>query len=369
MRYRLLDILACPYCKGRLKVDVFLKSKNNFKLKGYDEEIEEGILKCRCGRVYPIIKAVPRILPEELMKELLNDYSGFFERYKEKFGELKAEKKTRIAKDKIKVARSFGYEWKNFSKLYKEYEKQFLGWIYPVKHDFFKGKLVMDAGCGTGRHIYYAARYGAEIVGFDLGEAVDVAYQNTKQFPKAHVVQADIYHLPFKKKEFDYVYCIGVLHHLPKPKEGFRNLLGYIKKGGHISAWVYGREGNYLLRIIDPLRKHIISKLPLEIVDGMAFLMMLILHPVFKLVYKPLNSSRFFRPITKFLPQNSFFYYLSGFSFRQNHSILFDQLLAPIANYYKKEEFEEWFKVREIGEVMITWRNRNSWRGFAHIED
>lgn len=366
MRYRLLDILACPHCKGELKVEVFLKSKNNFKQKGYEEEIEEGILKCKCGKAYPIIRAVPRILPEELMKELLEDYSDFFERHKERFGKLNAVRKTGIAKEKIKAARGFGYEWKNFSKLYKEYEKQFLGWVYPVKQDFFKGKLAMDAGCGTGRHMYHAARYGAEVIGFDLGEAVDVAYRNTKQFAKAHVVQADIYNLPFKKKIFDYVYCIGVLHHLPKPKEGFINLLVYIKKGGHISAWVYGREGNYLLRIMDPIRKHIISKLPLAMVRGMAFLIMLVLHPIIKIVYKPLNSSGLLRNVTRILPQNAFFYYLSGFSFRQNHSILFDQLLAPIANYYKKEEFEEWFK--GLGDIVITWRNRNSWRGFAKIE-
>ncbi|KKP88460.1 MAG: Methyltransferase type 11, partial [Berkelbacteria bacterium GW2011_GWA2_35_9] len=95
---------------------------------------------------------------------------------------------------KKKTINGFGYEWTNFSKLYKEYEQQFLDWIHPITPDFFKNKLVLDAGCGTGRHSYYATRFGAETVGMDLSIAVDVAQKNAGNNLRTHIIQADIFH-------------------------------------------------------------------------------------------------------------------------------------------------------------------------------
>jgi magnesium-protoporphyrin O-methyltransferase len=43
-----------------------------------------------------------------------------------------------------------------------------------------RGRRVLDAGCGSGRHAYYAARFGAEVCAIDLGPAVEVARRNTR---------------------------------------------------------------------------------------------------------------------------------------------------------------------------------------------
>jgi hypothetical protein len=56
---------------------------------------------------------------------------------------------------KKKTADSFGFEWTKFHQL--KSEKGFLEFIGPIDKDFFKGKLVLDAGCGNGSYSYYSA--------------------------------------------------------------------------------------------------------------------------------------------------------------------------------------------------------------------
>lgn len=123
---------------------------------------------------------------------------------------------------KKKTSDSFGFEWNVFNEIKPEIS--FLEYISPIDKSYFKDKLVLDAGCGSGGYAYYAANYGAEVVAFDLSDAVKATYKNTKN-EHVQVLQADIYHLPLKNELFDYIYCIGVLHHLPKPEKGFRELI------------------------------------------------------------------------------------------------------------------------------------------------
>ena len=77
----------------------------------------------------------------------------------------------------------------------------------------------------------------------DLSDAVETAFAATRALENVHIVQADIYHLPFPRI-FDYAFSVGVLHHLPDPLRGFKSLASKVKQGGHLSAWVYGAENN-----------------------------------------------------------------------------------------------------------------------------
>ncbi len=101
------------------------------------------------------------------------------------------------------------------------------------------GKLVLDAGVGTGRHAEVLARWGARVVGVDLSEAVETARDNLASFPNALVMQADIGALPFAPESFDLIYSIGVLHHTPDTRAHAERLLPLLKPGGTLALWVY----------------------------------------------------------------------------------------------------------------------------------
>ncbi|AGK60807.1 hypothetical protein Asulf_00796 [Archaeoglobus sulfaticallidus PM70-1] len=58
MKRQLLDILACPVCKGDLTLEVEEEK---------DEEIIAGTLICeKCNEKYPIEDGIPNMLPPEL---------------------------------------------------------------------------------------------------------------------------------------------------------------------------------------------------------------------------------------------------------------------------------------------------------------
>ena len=137
------------------------------------------------------------------------------------------------AEEKItrNTLRSFSYQWTEFSQMYEHWEENFRSYFEPlVTPDSFAGRLVLDAGCGFGRHAYYAGSYGAEVVAMDLSEAVEAAYANTRDLSKVHVIQGNIYDPPLRPK-FDLVYCVGVIQHLPDPAKGFSRLAEVLVQG------------------------------------------------------------------------------------------------------------------------------------------
>ncbi len=327
MKSGLLTFLACPDCYSDLDLEASSSSNG---------EVLEGWLRCvNCRQSFEIVRGIPRMLATDLSA---------------------AKKKT---------ARAFGYEWRHFVEMHDAYESQFLDWIHTLRPRFFRRKVVLDAGCGIGRHAFFAAKYGArEVIAMDLSEAVETCYANTAHLPNVHVVQGDIYRPPFRPQSeggtFDFAYSIGVLHHLPDPEAGFRSLVNVLKPGGTIFGWVYGYENNGLIHVfVDPLRQGLTSRLPPPVVEGLSWPVTLVLVCLVKGVYRPLHGTRLF----KRLPLHEYLYTLSLFTFRQNHSIVFDHLIAPIAHYIKREEFQGWFRRAGLRYVELSWRNENSWRG------
>jgi len=331
MKEKLLDFLACPSCGGDiLLVHVGKREKN---------EIIEGELSCRkCEREYKIERGVPRFAALD-----------------------------KIEQDKADTATNFGWQWTHFTQEDKKYAEQFLGWIQPVKPEFFAGKIILEGGCGKGRHTSLAANWGAkEVIGFDLSESVETAFQATKYLPNAHIVQADIYKLPFKKV-FDYAFSVGVLHHTPDPKKSFVSLASKVKKGGAISAWIYGAENNeWITNYVNPIRKSFTSRMRQPTLYQLSKLPTLGVYLASKLIYKPANAMS--KPLARNLFYNDYLNHLGTFGWREQHNIVFDHLVAPTAFYISKDEFEKWWQEIAANDVKIIWHNQNSWCGFGKIK-
>ncbi|MEK9173771.1 MAG: class I SAM-dependent methyltransferase [Patescibacteria group bacterium] len=324
-------------------------------LKEDSQHVEAGILK-NDTTWYPIISGIPRIMVAELRENLLQTRYEFFHEYKDLLPQDVREE-WQASLDRIKdfdafithqkkTAESFAYEWKY---IYKEnpYEKQnFLHFLTPyIKESDLKGKLTLDIGCGSGRFTKWAALSGTNVsFGTDLGESVEVAYEMTHHLPNVCIVQADIYAMPFTGK-FDIAYSIGVLHHLPKPKDGFTKLPPVLKKGGRMLIWVYNRRNNArALYFYEPLRD-LLKNLPKPLLYKLCYIPGLAIHIINMLTH--ILNWYGFKKLAKKVP----FSYYANFPFNMKLNDAFDVLATPKSNYYYVEEIREWFDSAKLQSI------------------
>ena len=234
----------------------------------------------------------------------------------------------------------FGYEWEKYSWVTRDYEKQFLNWTHPLQPSDWVGKKVLDAGCGMGRNSLWPMKFGAaSVTAFDFDErSVARAKETLKEYPTASVSFKSIYDIAWKN-EFDVAFSIGVIHHLREPKKALSNMVEALKPGGKLLIWVYGYEGNeWIVRYVDPIRIHVTSKLPLPLVHLLSYFCSVPLYAFVKIFKGP----------------SAYCKQLSTFNFWHVHSIVFDQLIPDVANYWKQEEVRALVAHLPLIDVTVT---------------
>jgi ubiquinone/menaquinone biosynthesis C-methylase UbiE len=99
--------------------------------------------------------------------------------------------------------------------------------------------VVLDAGCGTGRHMRALAKIpDLKIVGIDKNDKdLDDANRSLLEMPDAaahnfSVMKADINKLPFADEAFDCVICSEVLEHIPHHHNALQELVRVLKPQG-----------------------------------------------------------------------------------------------------------------------------------------
>jgi SAM-dependent methyltransferase len=145
------------------------------------------------------------------------------------------------------VIRTFSSEWVNYDWDGQTYWNLTPDEMYRCMHFMLdldrrpvRNKLVLEVGIGIGGIADYMARSeGCELVGVDLGYAVDVAYRHFGQNRFFHIVQASAFALPFQESAFDLVFSQGVIHHTFSTKAAFDHICELPKIGGRLYIWVY----------------------------------------------------------------------------------------------------------------------------------
>ena len=196
----LSELLACPKCGAGLS----------------------GMKCSKCASVYPLIEGVPSVLAD--------GPSG----------------------SDLRTQQSFGFEWLAYPGPLPEEDRRIFLEEVQLEPEAFKGKLVLDGGCGMGRYSRVAAGLGANVVALDFSGALvrlkDLSGRGVE------LVQGDLLRPPLKEASFDIVYSHGVIHHTPDAKKAFLNLAKLVKPGGLLSVWVYGAPGRYSEFSANPLR-------------------------------------------------------------------------------------------------------------------
>ena len=123
---------------------------------------------------------------------------------------------------------------------------------FEGRRDFTGGFRALVAGGGTGDSaIFLAAQLretDAEIVCLDISEAsLAIARQRAASRgleARIRWIHASLLDAPaLGLGRFDYVSCLGVLHHLADPDGGLRALTGVLAEDGALALMLYGRYG------------------------------------------------------------------------------------------------------------------------------
>jgi SAM-dependent methyltransferase len=260
VRRAFAEALRCPACLAGLELE-------NRSLD--HSRVEEGALRCLCGRAFPVIAGIPRLLPDGLAATLAADHPDFFARH----ADLRTAGTGRSSAS-LRTLRAFGDEWQRFPELLAVHERIFHWYFEGPAKPSWKGLRVLDAGCGMGRWLHFARRMGAEVVGMDLSGAIDVAA--AREGARADFAQADLRWPPFPRDSFDVVYSLGVIHHLEDPLAGVRSLATLVRPGGELRLYVYrsfeteGVVKRVLLYLVTVLRQ-VTTRLPYSAVHAVAW--------------------------------------------------------------------------------------------------
>lgn len=390
MKRRLIDLIVCPKCRGTFAAESFREEPTRGWTSGpgactevcgwrgaelndvlsaadcagcYATDILEGALHCGgCGASFPIVNGVPRLLAPALLAHLRPRHPEFFARHPEFLprtaggddGDPLAdtlESFTRTHVDLPPPGPEFIAQWR------EQFLRYLGGALDPAD---LRGKLVLDAGCGYGRHLYLASQAGAEVVGIDLSGGVDVARQTNIDNPRCHIVQANIYDRPLREGRFDVVWSFGVLHHLTDPRAGFAAIVPFARRdGGVVTIWVYGYRGmsfTYRLSHMRPLHRVTrrmshqarvrASKAVAAVLSG--------------LYWEPLRLARRAGlahavdrlPLSVYV-DHSWIERVSGVS---------DRLTTPITHFHDRDELIGWFRDAGLSDVVVEDTNRRGWR-------
>lgn len=111
-----------------------------------------------------------------------------------------------------------------------------------------QGELVLDLGCGGGRHAFEAYRRGARVVAVDRdgAELKDVIGMMAAMAAEGEVsegaagacVQADARKLPFRRGAFDHVVAAEVLEHVAEDQVAIAELTRVLTAGGTMAVTV-----------------------------------------------------------------------------------------------------------------------------------
>lgn len=267
-----------------------------------------------------------------------------------------------------KTAAAFASSWNNLPAGSVYTSEQFDDWLAPVTRADVEGRRVLELGCGNASLLVHMAGWKPEkLVGVDLGASVLSATRNLKEtgHPRAEVVKADL--VTYRSDGFDFVYCIGVLHHLKKPEEGFRSVVANTSAGGRFHCWVYAHEGNALVRlVVEPVRV-VASRLPWW------FTKYLIATPLvapYYLYAKALDAVSRSGPAAlhralKALPLYEYSRWIASREFAFFRHVAFDQLVTPQTRYISRGEIQQWLEREQDIDPASTYiirRNGNSWK-------
>ncbi|OGP90872.1 MAG: hypothetical protein A2157_05355 [Deltaproteobacteria bacterium RBG_16_47_11] len=253
----------------------------------------------------------------------------------------------------IQTIEDFGDQWKRYADNEGYYGslELFSDILSPfLKPEQIKGCRVAEIGSGTGRIVNMVLEAGARhIIAVEPSDAFEVLCRNITQPGRVTCLKVTGDQLP-PYGDLDYIFSIGVLHHIPDPKPVVEAVFKALRSGGHFLVWLYGREGNepYLtfIHLLRSLTRHLPH-------FALATLVWMIYFPLLTYI---LLCRQFPLPLRPYL--------LSVFgrmSPDKRRLVIYDQLNPAYAKYYTRFEAEKLLREGRFENIRSHHRHGYSW--------
>jgi len=197
-----------------------------------------------------------------------------------------------------------------------------------------KDKVIYDIGCGCGRNLYFASKYGKKIYAIDISKISLNLAEKTIKSKNVIFKEGDNLNLDIKNNSADLVISEGVIHHTGNTKKAFKECVRILKSGGYFYLEVYKKWRYYafiymylggVMRVLTKfkLTNHIIEKICIPLHYKLS---------KFKKIHK--NSTK-----------------------QDIKNIFYDYFITPIAGFQSKKTVQRW--IDEAGCSLIKYKKTN----------
>jgi SAM-dependent methyltransferase len=214
-----------------------------------------------------------------------------------------------------------------------------------------RGAHVAEIGSGQGRIVRMLLEHGVRhAIAVEPSDAFEVMRANLNdRVDRVTPMQVTGDRLP-ASQDLDFVFSIGVLHHIEDPGPTVRAAMDALKPGGRMLIWLYGREGNEgYVAAVNGLRR--LSR-------GMPHAMLIsICHAlcVFATLYA--KAAKYVK-----VPMRDYFTDIfASMSWRMRLCAIYDQLRPAHAKYYTREEAIRLLESAGFKDVKCHHRHGYSW--------
>jgi ubiquinone/menaquinone biosynthesis C-methylase UbiE len=255
-----------------------------------------------------------------------------------------------------KTIQSFSEEWSKFDVFSDEEIRKIGDEYFDLVTDEMLNKKsrVLDLGCGTGRWSRYVADRVAQVEAIDPGASIFAASRLLKDKKNVRVTQASSDLIPFADESFDFVMCLGVLHHIPNTQQALNDLICKLKQGGFALLYFYYNFENrslafkLLFRISDLLRR-MVSRMPGQLkkatCDVIAIVVYLPWVSMARLI-KSLGGTS----IYKKLPLS----YYTGKSFHIMRNDALDRFGTPLEKRFSRQEITQMCQKAGLSDIRFS---------------
>jgi len=260
---------------------------------------------------------------------------------------------------------SFSAEWSKFNN-FSEKEINLAGDQYfdIVSPNIYSGKSVLDVGCGTGRWSKYLASKVHILEAIDPSDAVISAAKLLQNEKNIRISKASVNGIPFPDNSFDFVFSLGVLHHIPDTQNAMYECVKKVKSGGYFLVYLYydfDNRGKFykLLFLASNLIRRVVCILPSTLKKAACDFLAL-------LVYLPIISiSKFLlligvKKIIKHIPLS--YYADKSINIIRNDSL--DRFGTPLEQRYSQKEIYRMMSSCGLNDIIFS-KNEPFWHAIG----